>query len=272
MTARTANPSRLVVSAVVLFSICGATAALAQPARVPPTAGPRLQGPPTALGVEPVKDWSGRLKRIDEDLKAGKWEKARKASDRLLADMLERMERGDDTGATLALVLTFRALGASGEKDLDAARWDWLAAQAIQPDLREAAFVPYGAAGPPLEGYRRRDNGATPAASALLALSAASSDRGAEKKVGRDPAYPDSLRPDCVRGDAKFVVIVDELGKAVFPLDLTADSDPVMATAAFEAVRAWRFEPAVRNQKPSPSRFEVTLGFDPGRCRPRNGQ
>lgn len=241
----------------------------AQLPRVPTSSGPRMQGPPTALGVESVKDWSGRLHRIDEDLKAGKWGKARKASDLLLVDMLERMEIGDATGPTLALVLTFRALGASGEKDLEAARWDWLAAQAIQPDLREAAFLPYGDAGPPLEGYRRRDDGVIPAAAPLLALTANAAERPAAQRDGKPPRYPDALRPECARGEVKFPVIVDDGGRAIFPLGVAAKTDPAMAVAAFEVVRGWRFEPARRSGKASASLFEVVLSFDPGRCRPR---
>ena len=243
--------------------------AWAQIPRVPTSSGPRMQGPPTALGVEPVKDWSGRLHRVDEDLKAGKWGKARKASDLLLADMLERMEIGDATGPTLALVLTFRALGASGEKDLEAARWDWLAAQAIQPDLREAAFLPYGDAGPPLEGYRRRDDGVIPAAAPLLTLTATAAERPAAQRDGKAPRYPDALRPECARGEIKFPVIVNDGGRAIFPLGLAAGTDPAMAVAAFEVVRGWRFEPAQRSGKASAAQFEVALSFDPGRCKPR---
>src|SRR5262245_23583435 len=123
------------VPLIAVLSLLCLESATAQVSRTPP--GPRMMqaGPPSARGVEAAKDWQLRLRRADDELRAGQWRRALRASERLIDEMLVWIENDEGAAPTLGLTLTLRALAEAGGGDVEAGRWDWLAAQALQPDL-----------------------------------------------------------------------------------------------------------------------------------------
>ena len=227
---------------------------------------------PTGAETDAAKDWARRLHKADEHLRAGEWSKPRRDSGRMISEMLFGIEVDDGTAATLGLTLTFRALAEAGGGDLEAGRWDWLAAQAIQPDLNEVSLDPYGAAGKPLDLFRLGSDGSlSPAAVRAIGIPASASGTNQEtpKKVsGAEPHYPKALRATCDKGTARIEVTVDATGRPVHPRWLDASGGPVMALALFEAVRGWRWQPARRSGQPVPAVVQIEHLFDPGRCRP----
>ncbi|HEV7668152.1 MAG TPA: TonB family protein [Thermoanaerobaculia bacterium] len=250
--------------------------AFAQISRTAPT--PQIMqsahGMPSAADTEAAKEWQRRLHKTDNQLRAGEWSKARREAGRLLSEMLFGIEIDPETAATLGLTLTFRALAEAGGGDVEAGRWDWLAAQALQPDLNEVSLDPYGAGGKPLELFRRDDHGELSAA-AVRAIGVPPAvpigEQVAPKKIsGGEPRYPKALRATCAKGTARIAVTVDATGRPIHPRWLDASGGPAMALALFEAVRDWRWQPALRAGQAVPADVEIGHEFDPGHCRPRD--
>lgn len=246
--------------------------AFAQVSRTP--GGPRMMQPllPSAANAEAAKNWQRRLQKTDQQLRAAEWNKPRREAGRLVGEMLAAIEIDEGTAATLGLTLTFRALAEAGAGDVAAGSWDWLAAQALQPDLNDVSLDPYGAGGKSLEPYRRHDDG-TLSLAAVRAFGTpepATGERSAPKKISGDlPRYPKALRATCAQGTARIAVTVDASGRPVHPRWLDASGGPAMALALFEAVRLWRYEPARRGGRAVAADVEIEHPFDPGRCRPR---
>lgn len=248
--------------------------AFAQVSRTP--GGPRMMQPllPSAANAEAAKNWQRRLQKTDQQLRAAEWNKPRREAGRLVGEMLAAIEIDEGTAATLGLTLTFRALAEAGDGDVEAGRWDWLVAQALQPDLNEVSLDPYGAGGKPLELFRRYDDGTlSPSAVRAIGLPdpAGIERQSPPKKIsGEAPRYPKALRAICGQGTARIAVTVDAAGRPVHPRWLDASGGPVMALALFEAVRGWRYEPARRGDRAVPADIEIEHPFDPGKCRPRD--
>ncbi len=76
-----------------------------------------------------------------------------------------------------------------------------------------------------------------------------------------DPVYPPSLKPK-VTGKAVIACEVDEHGKVVNPT-VSSATDPAFGAAALEAVRTWRFVPAVKAGHAVASHAEIPLDFAP---------
>jgi TonB family protein len=261
--------SKLSSAALLLLSL--GSVAVAQISRTVPA--PRIMGDlPTGAETDAAKDWARRLRRADEHLRAGEWSKPRRDTDRMISEMLFGIGIDKGTAATLGLTLTFRALAEAGGGDVESGRWDWLAAQALQPDLNEVSVDPYGAAGKALDPFRLGGDGALSAFAARsigVFPDGPKADQEPKKISGEEPRYPRALKATCGRGTARIAVTVDATGKPVHPRWLGASGGPAMALALFEAVRGWRWQPARRAGLAVPADVEIEHLFDPGRCRPR---
>ncbi len=260
------------ISRFALLLLLFGPAAFAQISRTVPA--PRIMGDlPTGAETDAAKDWARRLRKADDHLRAGEWSKPRRDTDRMVSEMLFGIGIDSGTAATLGLTLTFRALAEAGGGDVEAGRWDWLAAQAIQPDLNEVSLDPYGAAGKPLDLFRRGSDGSlSPAAVRAIGIPAkvpGANQEPPKKLSGAEPHYPKALRATCGKGKVRIAVTVDAAGRPVHPRWLDASGGPVMALALFEVVRDWRWQPARRAGQAVPAEVEIEHLFDPGKCRPR---
>jgi TonB family protein len=228
---------------------------------------------PTGAETDAATDWARRLRKADDHLRAGEWNKPRRDTDRMVSEMLFGIKIDAGTSATLGLTLTFRALAEAGGGDVEAGRWDWLAAQALQTDLNEVSLDPYGAAGKPLDVYRLGSGGSLSVAAVraigIPPVTPQGSEEPPKKLSGAEPRYPRALRATCGKGTARIAVTVDAAGRPVHPRWLGASGGPVMALALFESVRGWRWQPARRAGQAVPADVEIEHLFDPGRCRPR---
>lgn len=265
--------TRTTISSAALLLLCFAPVAGAQISRTVPAPRVMRDDLPTGAETDAAKDWARRLRKADDHLRAGEWNKPRRDTDRMISEMLFGIEVDKGTAATLGLTLTFRALAEAGGGDLEAGRWDWLAAQAIQPDLNEVSLDPYGPAAKPLDLFRLGGGGALSVAAVRaigIPVDAPAAVQEAPKKIsGAEPRYPKALRATCGKGTARIAVTVDATGKPVHPRWLEASGSPVMALALFEAVRDWRWQPARRAGQAVPADIVIEHLFDPGRCRPR---
>jgi TonB family protein len=74
-----------------------------------------------------------------------------------------------------------------------------------------------------------------------------------------EPDYPEQARAQHIQGPVVMDAVVDQNG---IVKDLkTISGDPVLITAASDAVRRWRFKPFFRNGQPSEFQTRITVDF-----------
>jgi hypothetical protein len=72
----------------------------------------------------PVADWTIRLHRAEELLRADKWSKARAEAEALIEQMRHQPAQGQGFDELVGHAVALRALGAAVLKDMPAAAWD----------------------------------------------------------------------------------------------------------------------------------------------------
>jgi TonB family protein len=76
-----------------------------------------------------------------------------------------------------------------------------------------------------------------------------------------DPVYPDSARQAGLEGMVMLQIVIDEQGKVVDAEVVLAQPPGVFEKAALEAVRKWRFKPALQREKPVKVQMAQTVMF-----------
>jgi hypothetical protein len=226
--------SRVLAIAAFACALQGlASVALAQRlATLKPLAGERL---------EVVENWVARLRLADQSLQAGEWKQAKKTADFLLEEMRTQIAGGEEAGRLLGFACLYRGIAQSGLENHREAAWDYRVAQALYPQFSKADFKPYGPAGAALEAERKTT--ITPMPRRLPADTTAPS-----KLRGEQPWFPKAKYNAC---DAQPVMIMTSLGTdgmLVRP-EIFGLADPVLAFAAMDALRTWKFKPATREGK-----------------------
>ena len=73
------------------------------------------------------------------------------------------------------------------------------------------------------------------------------------------PKYPKEAKKKHIEGVVRLNIVIDHDGK-VIETNLRS-GDPVLANAAVEAVREWRYKPTLLNGKPIEVQTEVDVNF-----------
>lgn len=76
------------------------------------------------------------------------------------------------------------------------------------------------------------------------------------------PMYPSQLRSKKLEGVVTLIFVVDETGKVTTPR-VEDSTHPAFDKPALEALRQWRFEPALRGGKRVPWKMRVGIRFQP---------
>jgi protein TonB len=76
-----------------------------------------------------------------------------------------------------------------------------------------------------------------------------------EQKV--DPKYPEEAKKNRIQGVVKVEAVIDKSG-SVIEAKASESPDPSLAKAAVDAVRQWKFKPAV-NKKGEPVQVNTTV-------------
>jgi TonB family protein len=216
-----------------------------------------------------------RLKKADGEIRTGNWQKAKKLSNNLLGEMGSRIQDGPGAERLLAMGLLFRALAQSGLGEAEAAEWDWFAAQALYPPIGDSDLTVYGKAGEGLQPVRASAD-QQPAEQAEKIRHCEPEDPGEEpcqgvtrpeKLSGRSPDYPQAVSAACLEGHVILEAIIDERGMVSKPHLLESPGGPLMSFAALEAVRHWKFKPAMLNGQPVKVYYSLTVNYMMENCR-----
>jgi protein TonB len=229
--------------------------------------------PPRIVGQErpgTAEDWKARSVAAQEKLQQGDFKKAYGIADVLLREMIARIEGGKSAGQVLGKTVLLRALAEAGLKRDRAAAWDWFAAQALYPALREEDLASFGAAGESLRAViaaapplKRPD----PNAPAETPGTAQKTVSRPVKISGEAPSFPRGVNDACQEGTIAIACIIDEQGYLQHPELASSPGGPVFALASLEAVKNWRFRPARFEGKPVQVFYTLTIRFSIGTCR-----
>ena len=218
-----------------------------------------------------VKDWEQRIALAEERLRAGDFKKAQDTSETLITEMLHRIESGPGAGPLVGHTLVVRALGAAGRNKMREALWDWHSARAMNPKLTTAELVAYGPVGEAL--LKAVENDRVSKKPDEDSRGASVHKVGEEERVsrpkktkGKVPPYPRALHTACTQGAVTLETVIDQEGYVVAPAPLKSPS-PILTLAALEALRTWRFKPAVYQGKPVDVYYTLTFNFSTNTCR-----
>lgn len=217
--------------------------------------------------ADPLKDWNNRLQSTRTHLLAGEHQQALDIVVPLQHEMMEGIQSGPGVARSLGITVLLRALAEAGVGEMEAAAWDWHAAKALDPSMAEMDLTSFGVAGEAL-------NSLTPiprneeAEQALEKLKKGGSQKDSGETVERPkaistktPKYPGALRKTCEQGVVELEMILDKEGRPRSPGLKSSEANPVMALAALEAVRTWRFEPARYKGETVNVYYTLTVSF-----------
>jgi len=233
--------------------------------------------------------WKEQLAELQKQAKEGDWEEVRMAARFISESLAERSggtladkrNHADElTGAVfgaepvpegvlLGQVAAMRAIAEAELGRWDDARWHWYIAQNLAPqDVRVINLSQYGAAGEFLRRQSLKDASAQHAG--LVDVFDPVRPEGRYSKSFQSPVrtkvvYPrlphDLHSRDRFSEAVNIQITVDETGKVMQPLLISAGFYPGAVYRALEALSEWRFEPATLNGKPVPFRYVVPVVF-----------
>lgn len=93
------------------------------------------------------------------------------------------------------------------------------------------------------------------------AMEGSGADRAAKAVYQVSPKYPVALRRQGVKGVVKVQAVVDAQGRVQSP-KVTSSPHPLFNQPAIEAVKQWRFDPALRGGSRIPSKVQIPFRFE----------
>jgi hypothetical protein len=213
-----------------------------------------------------VLQWKDRLHVASTRLQEGKWNDGMSIASSVLREMRDRIVSGEATGDLLAVALLFRSIAEAGLGEREDAAWDFGVAQTLYPSYERVDLKPYGAAAALLDEFRYH-NGEPPMPAAWLEHQPGAQDHVTppRKLSGKSAEYPLAKAASCIEKTILVGSIINERGYTESP-SLPEPTDPVLALAAFDAIRTWRFEPAQQAGKPAPVHFVLSVNFKTPQC------
>lgn len=206
-----------------------------------------------------AQHWDARMQASTDALKAGDYARALKIDDGVIDEMMSSLGEGEGAARAFAIVLTQRALALAGLGLNEDATWAWHEALSLDPRLEHSDVGDFGAAGKflldhPLPAETRSDG------DAIKPLPKGSGSVPPRIKKRVEPRYPLGAR---LGRDVAVVVEVqiDEEGVVRDGRILDPLTTPTLSHAAMEAVRQWRFTPAMLDGKKVPFVLDLTVNF-----------
>lgn len=208
---------------------------------------------------EVLSRWQQTLTESDAALKAGHWKSVHETADRLLAEMVGRIEGGVSAAPYLASAVVQRGIAQAGLGNLRDALWDLEMAAALHPVAGELELAAYGEAGARLTRYR--DERGDPWAGYATEVG-----EPPRKVRAPSPRYPRAKRIACLEEAILIRSIIDIDGTLQSPTLLSPDF-PVLGFAAMDRLRDWRFKPARLDGRPVAVIHSLLVDYNITLCR-----
>lgn len=210
---------------------------------------------PAAARNPIVVQWESKMARSTKALRAGKYDRALKLSSWVVKDMMESLGTGHDATRAFGIALTHRALALAGLGRNEDALWEWHTILSLFP------------------GFARGDVGSFGAPGAFLAANplppeppdfdpeVAARIRPPKELERVQPRFPEGARQFRTTGTLVVRVAITKEGTISSPRVLTPLPAPTLSYAALEAVRKWRYEPAMLDGVPIATTLTVSVTY-----------
>lgn len=211
-----------------------------------------------ARAVDPkhAQSWIATISTTSQLLKDGSYERALPLLNKVTKEMLDVLAPTHDSRLVLLVPLIQTAIAEAGMGDRPAALWHWHMAQTLDPAAGHSDLSMFGEPGQFLKQNILADPNASNCPSKPLPKNV--SPPKIEKIV--EPSYPEGSRLSRASGLVILAVKIGTDGTTSEPRLVKSLQAP-FDYAAMEALRGWRFSPALEDGKPVETTFCVTLRY-----------
>jgi protein TonB len=199
--------------------------------------------------------WIERVKESSLLLKSGDYNKALRISERVLKEMTEQLGPGNAATEAFGIALTHKALALAGLGRFDEALWYWHTVVALYPPFERSDLSMFGKPGEFLKANVLPPADQSPVPHA---------DDATTPPVVIDrvaPEYPHGAYVYSISGFLIVELIITKEGRVHSPRVLKPLAAVTLSYATLEAVRKWRFKPAMRDGQPIEVRFALTVNY-----------
>ena len=221
---------------------------------------------PSAADQNLGHKWKKADAEAVESILAGKYKKADRKLEDVLNEMFERLGPGKAGKYAMGLVLMHRALAEVGLGKHEDALWDWHVALNFNPPLGDEDLTQFGDLGaylkrnplrnPDLDGGTLKQGGGHEKVMPLT--------REIDPPKSRkhpQPEFPFGAKVFGVEGPIIVQVIITKEGEVIHPVILKDLNVATISYSALEALRKWRFRPALLDGNPVVVYYTLTINY-----------
>lgn len=210
------------------------------------------------VGAGNSKTWNEKLQKTVGHLRAGEWGEGKKWAEKGIEDLSRSLAPGKSAGAAVGMFLMCRAVAEAGLGEERDAVWDWRIAQQLDPRLETWNLAEFGSAGALLD-RRRLANDPRPEVPQLSDEASDPEITPPRKLEARAPMIPEAARSLAMGAQIEIVAVVSEQGLLAYPRIVERGPLETVTLALSDAMKEWRFEPALRSGQPIA--VDYKLGF-----------
>jgi hypothetical protein len=210
-----------------------------------------------------VENWMARIESAELELRGGEFKKAKRKLDRLLDEMVNRIEGGPEAGTLLGTPVAYRAIAYASLGQIHEASWGWSMANNLFPGVEK---VDLDASGPIAEAVEQHLSQWTFEGEGKSSEELEDRDLVVPRRIGNStPRFPRAMLRACLEAPVIVECVIDAEGRIHGPRLETPD-EPVLGFAAMDHMRTWRFQPARLDGKTVSVSSFVKVNFGLAMC------
>jgi len=213
-----------------------------------------------------VKRWTKEIEAIEKQLKAQKWGKGEKSSNRLLDEMCDSIVTGGES--FLGVVATLRSVALAGSDNFREAAWDRQVALQLFPLTAEIDLQPFGEVGetvirfPPPGSLSSAEKPLSNARDPFALQKVANEEVLPPRKLfSPAPKFPKALRAKGQTVSVVVEMVIDQRGIPRNPKIADRAGPVPFVFSALDTVKDWRFSPATQGGEPVTVIYNLTVNY-----------
>ena len=203
-----------------------------------------------------ARNWDRSLRKLENEIGKNEWKDALDRAVEIRSGMIEEIPSSEATKRGLARTFLWQAIAEANLGRDEDALWHWYMAQNYLEGLPGMDLSGYDRAGEVLAGHSLDAEVAPASAPADVA-----GDRAVQVVRPIKPRWPAELKAAGYEGAVVVKIVVGLDGKPHLPRLEDAGIVPTMAFPALEALKNWRFSPAVRAGQALVSYYQLKISY-----------
>jgi TonB family protein len=204
------------------------------------------------------QSWERDLTRSLESIKSENYAESLKLTRRVLSAMESVLGPGEQSTRAMGIVVLHKAVAHAGLGQDEEALWYWNVARAFYPLVATGKLEPFG---PHAERLRALAQGRDSGQSAMSVAGETAAVTAPRIKKRVQPNYPPGAQAFGEQGLLILQLVIGADGVVRSPSILKPLGAPTLTYAAMEAVKRWTFEPGMKDGKPVPVIFKLTMEY-----------